>query len=204
MKMSMFGEEAWAVLRFAVPQMAILYATVVVNSITLAFVGNYDPVPEHVAGTALGNVYYQVTGLSVGIGLSIQLGAFCAQNFGRGAAEENGIFFWKCIGAQAGAFAFSVCATLGAPHVLGALGQPEDVLMPASLYALVQLLSLPGNWGQVALNAALASQQHLMPGVVATLAGNTVNFFFTWWLLAVQGVGYLCVAFGNVAGQSII
>jgi len=203
MKMSVFTEEAWRILRFALPQMAILYATVIVNSVTLAFVGNYDPEPSHIAGTALGNMYYQVTGLSVGIGLSIQLGAFCAQNFGRGAAEENGIFFWKCVGIQAGAFAFAITAAFGAVWVLGALGQPQDVLVPASLYTLVQLLSLPGNWGSFALNATLASQQHLMPGVVATILGNTVNFCLTWWLLAVKNVGYLGVAWGNVAGQSI-
>jgi MATE family multidrug resistance protein len=203
MTMSVFAEEAWRVLRFALPQMAILYAQVVVNSITLAFVGNYDPAPEDIAGTALGNTYYQVTGLSVGIGLGIQLGAFCAQNYGRGAAEENGTFFWKCVRAQAGAFVFAVAAGISSAHVLRALGQPEDVITPASLYILVQLLSLPGAWGTFALNSTLASQQHLMPGVVATIAGNIVNFSLTWWLFAVADVGYLGVAWGNAAGQTV-
>jgi Na+-driven multidrug efflux pump len=43
----------------------------------------------------------------------------------------------------------------------------------------------------------------MMPGVVATIAGNIVNFSLTWWLLAVADIVYLGVAWGNVAGQTV-
>jgi len=199
--MSVFTEEAWKVMCFALPQMAILYATVIVTSGTLTFVGTYDPEPTHLAGAVLGSMYYQVTGLSVGCGLSIQLGAFCAQNCGRGAAHENGIFFWKCVKTLSGAFAFAVFAAVGASWLLGKLGQPADVIMPATLFNSVQVLSLIPNWGASVLNATLASQRRLLPGVVATTVGNLVNLCLAWWLLAVEDVGFLGVAWGNVAGQ---
>merc|ERR1711963_796113 len=101
----------------------------------------------------------------------------------------------------AGSFVFAAVAAFSAVWVLGALGQPADAIKPASLYNLVQLLSLVPTWGSSALNATLASQKHLAAGVVATVAGNIVNFSIVWWLLVVEDVGYLGVAWGNVAGQ---
>merc|ERR1711963_328646 len=101
----------------------------------------------------------------------------------------------------AGSFIFAAVAAFSAVWVLGALGQPADAIKPASLYNLVQLLSLVPTWGSSALNATLASQKHLAAGVVATVAGNIVNFSIVWWLLVVEDVGYLGVAWGNVAGQ---
>lgn len=202
----MFGEEVVVLLKLMIPQWIAVYLTLGFGRMTLALVGHYDPVPAHIAGAALGSMYSNVTGVSIGIGGLLAVGTFCAQNAGRGASVENGVVLRHARKVQALAFAFALSAALVSKPLLGMLGQPEEVLTPCFRFAVVQALGLPPAWTSFCLMNALNSQGVLMPGLAVSAISSATNVALSWLLLS-SGVGYIGVAlaytFSNYMGVSI-
>jgi len=186
-------EEFWFILQLLIPNMIQIYFTMGFSRMTLGFVGNYDPVPAHIGGAALGSMYSNVTGMSIGVGATLAVGTFCAQNQGRGASSENGIVLKHARRAQAGAFAFAMVAALVSKPLLGALGQPEELLTPCMLFSVIQALGLPPVWLSFSISSALNAQMVVKPPVLISVGNSMLNFLLTWFFLA-TGVGYLGVA----------
>eukprot|EP00928_Gymnodinium_smaydae_P022868 TRINITY_DN19075_c0_g3_i1.p1 TRINITY_DN19075_c0_g3~~TRINITY_DN19075_c0_g3_i1.p1 ORF type:complete len:503 (+),score=87.33 TRINITY_DN19075_c0_g3_i1:106-1614(+) len=188
-----YCDEFGILLRLLLPNLVQIYFTMGFGRMTLAFVGHYDPVPAHIGGAALGSMYSNVTGMSIGVGATLAVGTFCAQNHGRGASDENGIVLRHARLAQAASFAFAVLAAAFSSVILGALGQPDELLVPCQLFSLVQAIGYPAVWLSFSINSALNAQSIMAPGVLISASNSALNFLLTWGLLA-SGVGYLGVA----------
>jgi MATE family multidrug resistance protein len=168
-----------------------------VQRVTLAFVGRYDPSTTSVAAAVLGSMYSNITGLSIGIGASMGLAQYLAANHGRDADRENGIAFWHCLRAQFFSFLFAVSmAGLSAP-LLGALGQPEELLRPVQVFSLLQALAYPANWLGMAVGQALTAQEINTPQTIAQAVSSAINFSLSILFLA-NGFGFQGVAIANV------
>eukprot|EP00930_Biecheleria_cincta_P085930 TRINITY_DN75294_c0_g1_i1.p1 TRINITY_DN75294_c0_g1~~TRINITY_DN75294_c0_g1_i1.p1 ORF type:complete len:498 (-),score=72.80 TRINITY_DN75294_c0_g1_i1:288-1781(-) len=189
--------EAWAIVGMMVPYMLQMYMMQFVNRITLAFVGTYDDAPVNVAAAALGSMYASVTGLSVGIGITLAVSAYCAQNHGRGADTENGVVFWHCITAHLICFLFSFGVAVFSAPLLGALGQPPSLLDPVRRFTVVMSLSLPATWMFSLFSSVLASQKLQFHTTVAQGIASVINFALAWLLLA-NGIGFMGIAYANL------
>merc|ERR1719382_2385166 len=98
------------------------YFSSAAGSMAVGFIGNYDTNPENLAGALLGKVYSDITGMSIGVGITLGLSTCISQNHGRGADNENGYVIKQCRRALLIAFVFStVCAVFSHP-ILAALG----------------------------------------------------------------------------------
>lgn len=190
------SHETCIILGILIPAMLQMYVMKFVGRVTLVFVGHYDPLPEHIAGAALGTMYSNITGLSVGLGMSLALAPLCAQNVGSGALARNGCVLRQCCRAQAGCLAFALAAALFATPALRALDQPEEVLAPVEKFSLVSVAGLPAEWLSISISTILSCQHSQAPGVNSQVLGSAVQFCLTWALMA-GGAGYLGVALAS-------
>lgn len=195
--MTSLAAEAWAIIVMMVPYMLQMYMMQFVNRVTLAFVGTYDDAPVNIAAAALGSMYSSVTGLSVGIGITLAVSAYCAQNHGRGADIENGVIVRHCLSAHLICFLFSFSLAVCSAPLLGALGQPPNLLDPVRNFTVVMSLSLPATWMFSLLSSVLASQKVQLHTVVAQGISSAVNFVLAWLFLA-HGIGFMGIAYANV------
>ena len=114
---------------------------------TLAFVGHFDHVRSQYAGAALGKMYSNISGLSIGMGLNLGLSTLCSQAFGAGrAASLNGIYLRRCVVFLLVAFCYSAAAAFYAEPILVALQQPANVSKSSARFAQVQLGGVPFYW----------------------------------------------------------
>merc|ERR1719414_1723679 len=104
------------------------YFSCAAGGVAVAFIGHYDTKQENIAGALLGKAYSDITGLSIGVGITLGLSTCISQNHGRGADHENGFVLKQCRRALMFAMVFSVCAAVGSKPILQLLGQPEEVL----------------------------------------------------------------------------
>jgi len=192
--------EGWAVLKQALPNMLQMYVTQFVKRLALALVGHYDPSSTSIAAAALGSMYSNITGLSVGMGITLSLSSFCAHNMGRGAAKENGIVVWQCARVLAVCYIFSGCMSCFSPFLLDHLGQPEELLYPVQDFTMIMLVGLPADWMSFCISFALASQDLQFYTTISQVLCSLINFSCAWAFLA-NGVGFLGVAWASVIGS---
>lgn len=192
--------EGKAVLKQTLPYMLQMYTTQVAKRITLAFVGYYDPSSTSIAAAALGSMYSNITGLSIGVGMTLAMISFCATNMGRGAPNENGVAVWQCARALAPCYVFSGCMAVFSPFLLGSLGQPQDLLHPVRDFTVIIVLGFPADWMGFIFNTVLASQNLQFYATLAQLLCSLINFVCAWTFLA-NGMGFLGVAWASVIGS---
>jgi len=198
--MTSLPAETLAVLVQMLPYMLQMFAMQFVNRITLAFVGNYCPSATNVAAAALGSMYSNVTGLSIGVGMTIAVGSFCAQNHGRGASHENGVVLWHTLRGHALCFVFAFLMAVFAVEILGAVGQPEELLVPVRNFSLIMAFAYPPLWASNCISQVLNSQEMQLAGLMAQLVSSAINFGCAWSFLA-NGSGFLGIAVANLLGS---
>jgi len=189
-------EEMGVLLSIAVPTMVRYMAFQAADRATIALVGRYDPTPAHIAGTVLGKMYSNITGLSLGIGIAFGINTFAAQNFGAGASRENGIVLRQARRALCGAWAFSLTAALASKPLLEAMGQPEELLQPCQHFSLIVALGLPAVWLSFSMQSILVSQRIVLPSMICDGLAALSNLSLSYILLS-RGFGFLGLAWAT-------
>lgn len=182
------------------PMFIRLTCLIVADRMCLALIGNYDPSPEHVGGSALAKMYYNVFGMSIGKGLGLGIGTFCSRNHGRGKNSENGVVFWQGMKAYAVGLVISFVMIGGAGSVLRSLHQPEALIWPCHLFAMVQTIGLPASEVKEAIVGTLVAQRVSLPGTVVDITGSALQFALSYALLE-AGVGYIAVAIATAVSK---
>ena len=87
--------EVW---RLAWPCMLRNFVNTASDRLTLAFVGHYDfAITAHYDGASVGKMFSNITGLSVGIGVSLGLSTLCSHAHGAGRSRiDSPVYFWRC------------------------------------------------------------------------------------------------------------
>jgi len=196
-------EESRLILRIMIPMMLKFYFSCAAGGMAVAFIGHYDTKPENIAGALLGKAYSDITGLSIGVGITLGLSTCISQNHGRGADNENGLVIKQCRRALMFSMIFSVLAAFGSKPILQMLGQPAEVLGPCQLFAVVNLLSLPGFWFSATVGTTMVSMNIVNASVIADTLSAFLNMVMTFVLLRFFNTGYIGAAWANViAGNS--
>jgi len=168
-----------------------------VTRASLAFVGHYDPSPDSIASAALGSMYASITGLSMGLGMTLAVGAYCSRNFGRECAEENGVVVRHCLAAQGLCFAFALFMAMVSEPLLDTLGQPTALLEPVRRFSVISAFAWPGTWAFTCFNTVLSSQGLQLPGVFGQSLSSGATFMLSWLFLS-HGSGFLGIAVANI------
>jgi len=192
------AEESRLILRIMIPMMLKFYFSCAAGGMAVAFIGHYDKKAENIAGALLGKAYSDITGLSIGVGLTLGLSTCISQNHGRGADSENGLVLRQCRRALGFAMIFSIVAAFCGKPILSALGQPVEVLGPCSNFAITNLLALPGQWFCAAVGTTMVSMNIVNASVFADTLSAIINMTLTFVFLRFGNTGYIGAAWANV------
>jgi len=78
------------------------------------------------------------------------------------------------------------------------LGQPVEVLHPCQMFAIANILSLPGFWFSACVGTTLVSMTISTPVVICDVLGALLNMSMTFVFLRFGHTGYIGAAYANV------
>jgi MATE family multidrug resistance protein len=142
-----------------------------------------------------------VSGLSIGLGLTLGLSTACSQAHGSDAARnDNGIHLRRCLVALCVAMIGLVAVAVFAEPILLGVGQPAAVALASARFCQVQALGVPFFWVASALATVCDSVQQTKPGMYSQVVASIVQLAVTAVLVAGLRVGYLGMAAGRSFG----
>jgi MATE family multidrug resistance protein len=195
--------EEWCfLLRMGLPQMVRFYFLCMADRMTLGFVGHFDPVQSHIAGAAVGKMYSNITGFSIGAGLAMGINTYASQNHGRGADIENGLVLRQCSRSMSIALVFCVLAAWASKPLLRCLDQPPDILIPVQHFSLIQALGLAPNFFCAGVSNTLLAQRISVPSAATDTLSAGTNLILAYIFLRCN-MGYLGVAWAYAISQWI-
>uniref|UniRef100_A0A061R7J8 Protein DETOXIFICATION n=1 Tax=Tetraselmis sp. GSL018 TaxID=582737 RepID=A0A061R7J8_9CHLO len=177
------------------------------NTFCVALVGWWDGANvAHYDGAGLGKMYSNITGLSIGIGLSMGLATFCSQAYGAGRGNiENAVHLRRCSITLVFAFLLTTVLTVFAKQLLLLLGQPPEVAETSAYFAQVQLIGLPAVWIATAIQTVLDGIHRTRPGFYGCVVATAAQILACWVFLhpALLNWGYIGMAWSTVLSNFI-
>ena len=200
---SLWMDEFWSMLFLALPVSATyllemfpgIAATMIVGHIMPDDERNVD-VAKYLDATAMAVMFTNITGLSLGLGLSTALDTLCSQAFGARTPQKMGLY------AQTGGLVLSSCLVIVtvlffyAGDILVALGQPKDVSRLAGTFVWYLLPGIPFIYGYELIRKVLQAQNIAQPMVVTALLANGINIGVGYWFVYHTDYSYLGAAIG--------
>ena len=137
---------------------------------------------EAQAAAAMANAWLFGT-LLVATGVLGGLQPVISAAHGAGDEEECGRALWRGLLIGAALTVVVLAAWAMTPAVLSSLGQAQDLVGPASRYALIQLPSVPFVALALVLQQDLQARTLVLPAMWTALATNVLNLGFNWTLI---------------------
>jgi hypothetical protein len=140
-------------------------------------VGHYDYNNQaHYDAASTGKMFSNITGLSVGLGLTLGLATLCSQAHGAGrAAIENPIHLRRCGVVLSFAFVYTLLVSWKCRSMLIAMKQPVDVSTDSAYYVQVQVVGIPFFWAATALQTVTDGLQNTKPGLYANTLSSVIQ-----------------------------
>ena len=153
--------------------------------------------------TGMGKMLSNVSGLSIGLGLTLGLSTACSQAHGSGSARnDNGIHLRRCLATLCVSLLILIVVAIFAEPILLAAGQPAAVALTSARFCQVQAFGVPFFWVASALATVCDSLQQTKLGMYSQVAASVVQLAVAAILVAGFRVGYLGMAaarsFGGV------
>lgn len=204
-------KEFWSL---AWPVMITSFFEVSPGIVSIILVGNYCD-KRDLSATALGTMFSNVTGMSLGLGLNSALGTLCSQAYGSrstaassAAASSNvqllGIYFQRGLFLQSVLFFFVFFINWYTEDILVLLGQPPEISQQAGLFVRYLLISVPSMWVYDMCRKVVQSVGIVKPMMYISLVSNIINIFLTYIFLT-NDLGYLSAAVSrSLANVSLV
>ncbi|OQR99133.1 Multidrug/Oligosaccharidyl-lipid/Polysaccharide (MOP) Flippase Superfamily [Achlya hypogyna] len=201
-----FWDELAHLCRLAPPVMLTYIFGYLPGVVSLILVGHMQTsnVQLFVGAASLGDMYFNVTGYSIGLGLASAMDTLCSQAYGAGNVKRIGVVFQTGVIVLSIIFIPALLLHLFAADVLIALRQPANVAVLAGQYAAILVIGLPFLYMYELLKKTLQAQNIALPTVYCTVVGNVVNAAVGYALVHHSDTGFLGAAFGRTAANVIM
>ena len=190
-------EEFWLLLRLTLPLAVNNIFGYIVGIVSIAFIGHISPLA--LASAVLATSIYNVTGLSVVMGLAAGMETLCGQAFGARRFQLIGLVMQR---------AMIVCLVTSAVIILGLwwniepilifLHQDREVADGAGRYLRILSPSLLGSAVSSVLSRYLLAQRVASPSTFCTLASALVAPIYNYLLVFRYDLGMDGAAIANV------
>ena len=189
-------DELGGVARLAVPIVATYLLEMLPGVVSIILVGHISGSDAKVLldATALGVMFLNLTGLSVGIGLATAMDTLCSQAFGASETQIMGTYL------QTGVIVLSLTYILvcfifyHSTQILIGLGQPLEVTEHTGKFLLYLLPGVPFVYLYELLRKVLQSQNIGYPMLYVAIASNIVNAALGYYLVYHTQWGWLGAA----------
>ena len=150
----------------------------------------YTQTTEELDAVALGTMYLNITGLSVGMGLATAMDTLCTQAYGAKKPKLLGIYFQRGLWILSIALIPITIISLLSGSILKMLGQNEEVSVKAGHFVTLSILCLPSLYVYELLRKMLQAMNIMMPMLFVAAASNIFNIGFCYYLVSETSLGY--------------
>ncbi|KAF0728872.1 hypothetical protein Ae201684_013441 [Aphanomyces euteiches] len=179
-------EESFELVKLALPIIATLILEFLPGAFAVAVVGHIDsPLKkEYVDAATLSVMFLNITGLSIGFGLSTAMDTLCSQTVGAGKLYNLGMYFQSGLIVLGSMFIPAWIVNYNTEFFLLALGQDPTVA------------ALAGSFSKISVFA--------MPGVFLYELIKKMYFGLGYYLCYETDIGFLGAAYARAISQSLL
>ena len=198
---SLLVDELSSLTALAVPVVFTFLMEQLPGLVSIILVGHFKSpkTEEYLDATALAVAFMNLTGLSIGIGLTTAMDTLCSQAYGANQTHKMSIYI------QTGVLVLSgFCLLIGivfynATSILVALGQPLEVSELAGEAVWVLLPGVPFLFFYELLRRVLQAQNIATPMFVVSILANVFNIASGYYLIHYSELGWLGATFARTA-----
>jgi len=154
----------------------------VVSIVLVGHVHSYST-REYLDAAALGTMFLNLIGVSIGKGLASAMDTLCSQAYGANESRKMGTFLQTGLIVLSVNFIFVFFVSLYAAEILIALGQPVRISRLAGSFLLHQLPGIPFMYMYELLRRIMQSQNIALPMLYASISANIVNISLGYYLV---------------------
>nr|XP_057936412.1 multidrug and toxin extrusion protein 1 [Doryrhamphus excisus]XP_057936413.1 multidrug and toxin extrusion protein 1 [Doryrhamphus excisus] len=194
-----FKTEVKAVSRMAVPVILTSLMVFSVSLISTVFCGHLGK--EELAGVALAIAVINVTGISIGSGLSSACDTLISQTFGSGNLMRVGVILQRAILILILACFPCWAILINTEPILLAVGQEPNVARLSQLYVKIFMPALPATFMYSLETKYLQNQGIIWPQVMTGFVVNILNALFNYIFIFALNLGVAGSALANTLSQ---
>ncbi|CAK4428685.1 unnamed protein product [Aphanomyces euteiches] len=201
-----FFQEAIDLLKLALPIMATLMLEFLPGAFSVALVGHIDsPMrKEYVDAAMLAVMFLNITGVSIGSGLSTAMDTLCSQTVGAGKLYNLGMYFQSGLIVLGCMYIPCLLLNFNSGFFLVALGQDPTVAQLAGSFSRVSVFSLPGIFLYELLKKVLQAQKIVSPMAYIAILTNFIYFGMGYYFCYHTELGFLGAAYARTISQLLL
>jgi len=200
-------DELSAMVTLAVPVIATYLLEIIPGIITLILVGrmdNGDDTKLYVDAAALAVMYFNIVGMSTGLGLLTALDTLCASAHGANQPSKMGKYLLTGIAVTSVTFCIVAVAIWNTADTLLFFGLPPSVAHEAGLFARWMLPGLPFLYAYEMLRKLSQARNETLPMILSAVMGLFVNITVGYYLVYHSRWGWLGAALARALGSMIL
>ena len=180
-------DELAAMISLSIPVIATYILEIIPSLITIFLVGRMDSENSklYLDAAALGVMFYNIVGLSTGLGLLTALDTLCASAHGANQNSKMGKYLLTGIAIMTIVFMITGSVLLNTTSLLTLFQQPKEVAYYAGEFTLYMLPGLPCLYAYELLRKLSQARNDTAPMVVAAIVSVIVNYAVGYYLVNV-------------------
>ncbi|KAF0712665.1 hypothetical protein As57867_004720, partial [Aphanomyces stellatus] len=201
-----FRDEAIALIQFAFPIITTLVLEFLPGAFSVAIVGHIDsPLrKEFVDAATLSTMFLNITGLSIGFGLSTAMDTLCSQTVGAGKLYNLGMYFQSGLIVLGSMYIPSVIMNYHAEYFLLLLHQDPTVAALAGTFSRVSVWCLPGIFLYELIKKVLQAQNIVKPMAYIAVVSNAMYGGIGYYLCYHTELGFLGAAYARTITNTLL
>lgn len=200
-------DELLAMITLAVPVIATYLLEIVPGIITIILVGRMDNGEDtklYVDAAALAVMYFNIVGLSTGMGLLTALDTLCASAHGANQSSKMGKYLLTAIALMTITLCIVSVAVLNTTNALLFFGQPPSVAHEAGIFSRWMLPGLPFLYAYEMMRKLSLARNETLPMVLSAVMGLLVNVSVGYYLVYCSNWGWLGAALARTLGYMVL
>ncbi|KAK7929682.1 hypothetical protein WMY93_006077 [Mugilogobius chulae] len=197
-----FRQEALQVLKLAVPVIISQMMVFTINFASMVFCGHLGK--TEFAAVSLASAVVNISGVSIGTGLSATCDTLISQTFGSGNLKRVGVILQRGVLILLLACFPCWAVLINTEPLLLAAKQSPEVARLAQLYVKIFMAALPAVFMYQLQGRYLQNQGIMWPQVITGAAGNLLNVIINYIFLHVLTLGVAGSAIANAISQYML
>ncbi|KAL6110613.1 slc47a2 [Pungitius sinensis] len=197
-----YREEMVQLVKLAGPVVISQMMVFMISLVSTVFCGHLGK--TELAGVALAIAVVNVTGISIGTGLSLTCDTLISQTYGSGNLKRVGVILQRSVLILLLACFPCWAILINTEPLLLAVKQSPEVASLAQLYVTIVMPALPAAFMYQLQGRYLQNQGIIWPQVVTGVIGNIVNAIINYVLLYILELGVAGSAASNAISQYVL
>ena len=203
---ALLKDELYAMITLAVPVIATYLLEIIPGLITIILVGRIrgEDTKLYIDSASLAVMYFNIVGLSTGLGLLTAMDTLCASAHGAGRPSKMGKYLLTGIVLMSVVSCIVGTAIYKTTDALLFFGQPQSVAREAGTFAMWMLPGLPFLYAYELLRKLSQARNETTPMILSAVMSVIVNVVVGYYLVNYTHWGWLGAALARTLGYMVL